>query len=109
MILLYTLIAWAANACILLIFHISTQQGQILGFWGDKLLDLERKEYRFLSKAGGLCEFCYAHWFSMLLSPVYFFMMHYLGYSAEWYIYIIWFLVYHSIATVSTLWILKNI
>jgi hypothetical protein len=40
---------------------------------------------------------------------VYFFMMHYLGFTTEWYIYIIWFFVYHSIATVSTLWILKNI
>ncbi len=62
--LLYTLLAWVANASLVKILHVSIQQGQ----WLDKLLnwqdrlynwDIEGKE--FLAKAGGLCELCFSH------------------------------------------------
>ncbi|MCB0697605.1 MAG: hypothetical protein KDC07_09590, partial [Chitinophagaceae bacterium] len=62
--LLYTIVAWVANACIAKILYISIQPGQ----WLDKLLnwqnrlhawDMQGKE--FLVKAGGMCELCFSH------------------------------------------------
>lgn len=67
--LLYTLVAWMANACIAKILFISIQPGQ----WLDKLLnwqdrlhkwDLQGKE--FLVKNGGLCEMCFSHFLTFV-------------------------------------------
>lgn len=110
--LLYTLVAWAANACLAKILYISIQPGQ----WLDKLLnwqdrlhrwDLEGKE--FLVKAGGLCELCFCHAISFCSFWLYLFFMHQvLGFwitdpigsnLAGFLINIIWYLAYVGIGT----------
>lgn len=108
MFIIYTILFWLANACVLFILHVAIQPGQMFEAWGDKLIDWDRRGKLFLSKAGGLCEMCYSFWFSLILSPVYVYFVHEL-WTFGIVVSIIWFIIYHSIATVSTLWILKNI
>lgn len=62
--LLYTIIAWLANASFVKILHISIQPGQ----WLDSLLNYQKRLQQwdlkgklFLSKAGGYCETCFSH------------------------------------------------
>ncbi len=62
--LLYTMVAWFANASFVKILHISIQPGQ----WLDSLLNYQKhlqqwdlKGKLFLSKAGGYCETCFSH------------------------------------------------
>lgn len=62
--LLYTIIAWIANASLIKILHISIQPGQwidILLDYQKRLLDWDLKGKLFLSKVGGNCDVCFSH------------------------------------------------
>lgn len=120
--LLYTLVAWLANACLIKILYISIQPGQ----WLDKLLhwqdrlhkwDLEGKE--FLVKAGGLCELCFSHFITFGGYWLYLLFMHHaIGYwitapvedsITAFVINITWYLAYVSIGTNLALYFITKL
>ena len=120
--LLYTIIAWLANACLAKILFISIQAGQ----WIDKLFNWQNRLYNwdltgqeFLAKAGGLCELCFSHFITFLSFWSYlFFMQHVLGYwvttpvesvPAAWLINIIWYLVYVAVGTNLSLYFIHKL
>lgn len=110
--ILYTIVAWVANASIAKIIFISIQPGQ----WLDKLLNWQKRLYEwdiegneFLAKAGGLCELCFSHLITFVGYWAYlFFMQTAIGYwvtspvdnhLTAFLVNIIWYLVYVSIGT----------
>lgn len=110
--LLYTLLAWVANASLVKILHVSIQQGQ----WLDKLLNWQDRLYNwdiegkdFLAKAGGLCELCFSHAITFISFWCYIlFMSEVLGLWVtaridSWllalFINVLWYLIYISIGT----------
>lgn len=102
MFIILTIIAWVANACGLRIIHAFIHMN-----FDDTLLQWDRKGKLFLSKAGGLCELCFSFWWSLLFSPAYlYFISHFVTFNPV--MWVIWFLVYHSIATIATVWTLKR-
>lgn len=120
--LLYTIVAWLANACLIKILYISIQPGQ----WLDKLLhwqdrlhkwDLEGKE--FLVKAGGLCELCFSHFVTFVSYWFYLLFMHWaIGYwitalvensIAAFVINLIWYLAYVGIGTNLALYFITKL
>lgn len=120
--LLYTLLAWVANACLVKIIYISIQPGQ----WIDKLLkwqnrlhqwDMEGKE--FLVKTGGMCELCFSHLFTFISYWAYlFFMQAVAGYwittpvdgtMAAGIVNVIWYLAYVGIGTNMALYFITRL
>jgi hypothetical protein len=110
--LLYTLIAFLANACLAKIIFISIQPGQ----WLDKLLNWQQRLRHwdmqgktFLVKAGGYCELCFSHlisfisfWCYLLFSKVvlnFWITAEASSIIAVIAVNIIWYLIYISIAT----------
>lgn len=62
--LLYTILAWLANACLIKILHTSIQPGQWLDsllHWQQRLQQWDMEGKVFLAKAGGYCELCFSH------------------------------------------------
>lgn len=106
MFIFYTIFCLLGTASFLKIFHIAIQPGQILGWWGDHLMKLERDGHLFLSKAGGMCETCFSFWFSAFMLPLYLIIV---DFPFPIWGAIIWCFFYHAISTTVTLWILKNI
>ena len=119
--LLFTIIAWLANACLVKILFISIQQGQ----WLDKLLnwqerlrrwDLRGKE--FLVKAGGMCELCFSHavtfisfWAYMLVANevlTYWITTPVSCMLPKVIVNVIWYLVYVSIGTNLSLYFISK-
>ena len=120
--LLYTVVAWLANACLVKILYMCIQPGQ----WLDKLLhwqdrlhkwDLEGKE--FLVKAGGLCEICFSHFLTFISYWIYLLFMYLaIGYwitapvgnsIAAFVINLIWYLAYVGIGTNLALYFITKI
>lgn len=100
-----TLFCIAGVACLLNVFYTATRPGQILGGWGEHLMELEREGHLFLSKAGGMCEICYSFWFNLLLLPLYFIVV---DLPFPLWGSIVWVLFYHSISTIVTLKLITN-
>lgn len=120
--LLYTVIAWLANACMAKIIFISIQPGQ----WLDKLLNWQNRLYQwdmagqeFLAKAGGMCELCFSHLVTFVSFWAYLFFMHHaIGYwvttpvdnrLAAFCINIIWYLGYVGIGTNMALYFILKL
>ncbi len=62
--ILYTIIAWLANASLIKIVHVSIQPGQWLDsllHWQQRLQKWDMEGKTFLAKAGGYCELCFSH------------------------------------------------
>lgn len=110
--LLYTVLAWIANASLVKILHISIQPGQWLDTslnWQDRLYNWDVKGKQFLAKAGGLCELCFAHAITFISFWLYLlFMDQVVGYwlttsIQSWllslFINFIWYLMYVGVGT----------
>lgn len=111
-ILLYTVLAIVANACITKILHISTQPGQWLDtllHWQKRLQQWDIQGKIFRSKAGGYCELCFSHLLAFAGYWVYVFFMNaavgmWIAHVSDgWLLFItinlVWYLVYVSIST----------
>jgi len=76
--ILWTAIFWVGIASVAKVFHISTQEGQLLGAWQKQLRAWDTrgdKSGQFYAKIGGYCELCYSHAFSLLGFIIYAFFM----------------------------------
>lgn len=120
--LIYTIVAWLANACIAKILYISIQPGQ----WLDKLLNWQERlhkwdlqGYEFLVKNGGLCELCFSHIVSFIGFWVYLlFMQTVIGYWITapvdntiicMLVNVIWYLGYVAISTNLSLYFITKL
>lgn len=110
--LLYTLLAWLANACIIKILHTSIQPGQWLDtllHWQQRLQQWDMEGKAFFVKAGGYCELCFSHLLTAAGFWIYLLFMN--GVAGIWIsdglqyllpavlVNILWYLVYVSVGT----------
>jgi hypothetical protein len=109
---LYSVVALAANTAMLFLLHFSIQSGQ----WLDSLLDWQKKVFEwdkqgkaFLVKAiGGECDVCYSHVYSQLFFIPYMVIAVYVvGVDLAWWVWLIVWFGYVSIATGLSLFYMK--
>lgn len=120
--LLYTIIAWLANASLAKIIHISIQPGQ----WIDTLFNYQKRLQQwdmsgnlFFSKAGGYCEVCFSHLLSFIGYWIYILFMNTIAdvwiadFVQAWYWVvfgnIVWYLVYISIGSMLSLYFITKL
>ncbi|MBS1771526.1 MAG: hypothetical protein JST82_01610 [Bacteroidetes bacterium] len=120
--LLYTIIGWIANACLVKLLFVSIQPGQ----WIDKLLNWQKRLQEWdkqgkigIVKIGGYCEICFSHFLTFIAFWCYMlFMKIAVGqwitddvHSTPQIILInaIWYLVYVSIGTNLSLYFISKL
>ncbi len=120
--LLYTIIAWLANASLVKILHISIQPGQ----WIDALFDYQKRLLNWdikgklvLSKAGGNCEVCFSHILTFFGFWVYVLFMNkvlhvWITDGIDGWIWVLlvnmmWYLVYVSIGSMLSLYFITKL
>lgn len=120
--LLYTMVAWLANAGLVKIIYISIQPGQ----WLDKLLNWQQRLQKwdmqgrvFYAKAGGYCELCFSHVLTFAGFWLYVvFMNEVVGYwisapveglLASIFVNFTWYLAYISIGTNLSLYFITKL
>ncbi len=105
--LLFSLIMWFAGNCILRLFFIAIQTGQILDQlfkWRSMLDNLYASDKAWennLGKALGDCQICFSFWFM----PIWFILYALLGnalniWAINGYWNILWYVVFHSIGAI---------
>lgn len=120
--LLYTLLAWLANASLAKILHISIQPGQwidTLFNWQKRLQQWDMEGRVLLVKIGGYCEVCFSHFITFLCFWGYALFMNYaVGYwvtaiSPNIIVSItlnaIWYLVYVSVGSTLSLYFITKL
>ncbi len=117
--LLWTIIFWMAGNCVLKIFYVAIQEGQMLDMlfgWQKMLANLygSNKQWKnLMGKALGDCEMCTAFWFMPGWYALYWLMSRLVLHQfitdrvdsvvAKVVVGIVWYLVFHSIGAVQGL------
>lgn len=119
--LLYTVFSLLATGCLAKVLFFSIQEGQ----WLDKLIGWQAKLKKWdftgnelLAKAGGLCDFCFAHAIAFFGYWAYFILMKggfdlwiTTGIDNAWVyvpVNIIWYLGYVGIGTITSLYVISK-
>lgn len=120
--LVYTLIAWVANAGLAKILYISIQPGQWLDSlldWQNKLQQWDLQGKQFLAKAGGLCELCFSHAITFICFWMYVFFIN--SVHGAWIssqldnqlqilvVNFIWYITYITIGTMMSLYFITKL
>jgi hypothetical protein len=117
--LLWTIIFWMAGNCVLKIFYIAIQEGQMLDLlfgWQKMLANLYGSKQQWknlLGKALGDCEMCTAFWFMPAWYALYWLMSKIVLHQfitdrvehllSKVLVGVVWYLVFHSIGAICGL------
>ena len=120
--IVYTIIAWIANASFVKVLHVSIQPGQWLDLLFDyqkRLLHWDMKGKLFLSKAGGNCEICFSHFVAFCCYWVYVLCMNAVLHVwitdtlDSWFwavlVNVVWYLVYMCIGSMLSLYFIVKL